>query len=116
MPDSNPPIIIGPLLALLRSRKVLIAISAIITGILISKVPELAAIRTELMTLIIGATLTIIGGTALEDAAKAGRDKAAEPPEEVRELVRELFNEFLDGLVTPPTDSGQPVVPPSDHG
>lgn len=104
--------ILGPLLALLRSRKVLVAISAVVTSIVLSAIPELLPIRDELLTLITTAALVLVGSIAVEDAAKAGRDRAAEPVKPIREEVRELVNEFLDGMVLPPE------VPPAteDHG
>src|SRR5574341_1049753 len=87
--------VIDPLLLALKSRRVMVALAALLIGALTQAVPELAAVRGELLTLVVTLALAIIGGYSIEDAATAGRERAALPPEDIRELVRAV----LDGLV-----------------
>lgn len=111
--------ILGPLAALLRSRKVLIVVAAIITSILVSAVPELLPVRNEILTLVMTGALALVGGITVEDAAKAGRDRAAEPVKTLREEIRELVNELLDEMTAEPEPETPVVIlpaPEEDHG
>lgn len=67
-------------------------------GLLTLAIPELQAVRGELLTLLITLALAIIGGYSLEDAAQAGRERSAVPAEELRELVKGALSEFVDEL------------------
>lgn len=90
--------IVDPLLLALKSRRVIIALSALIVGILIAAVPDLAAVRGELLTLVVALALALIGGYSLEDAAGVGRERAAQPPEDLRETIKEVVSGLLDEL------------------
>ena len=95
--------IIDPLLLALKSRRVLVAILTLIGGVLTLAVPELAAVRDELLTLLLALGLAVIGGYSLEDAARAARDTAAQTPpttseDDLRRLMREVIDGTLDEL------------------
>lgn len=89
--------IIDPLLLMLKSRRVLVALSALFVGIIFTLVPELEALRGELMTLIIALALALIGGYSVEDAAAIARQQS--PPITVKEQVREVVNSVLDSEI-----------------
>ena len=88
--------IIDPLLLALKSRRVLIALSALLVGVLTLAVPEVSAMRGEILTLVITLALALIGGYSIEDAATAGRERAATLPEDFRGLVKDILLELLD--------------------
>src|SRR5690606_24240548 len=83
--------LITPLILLLKSRKVVVSLCALALTLLITIVPDRAPFRAELMTVVTGLALALIGGIAYEDAAKAGRDAAAQPPQTNAELIKLLF-------------------------
>ncbi|MDL1884955.1 hypothetical protein FBR01_15060 [Anaerolineae bacterium CFX8] len=88
--------VIDPLLLALRSRRVMVALSALLVGALTLALPELAAVRGELLTLVITLALAVIGGYSVEDAARAGRERAAQPPEDLRELIKDALAGLVD--------------------
>jgi hypothetical protein len=97
--------IIDPVLLALKSRRVVVALSALIVGLLVLAVPELQPVRGELLTLVITLSLAVIGGYTVEDAAKAGRDRTATPPDDLRDLIKDLLDGMVDELankITPP--------------
>ena len=67
-------------MALLKSRKVIVSLCALLLNLLVTAVPDLAPYRAELMTVITGLALGLIGGIAYEDAARAGHDAGSQPP------------------------------------
>ena len=98
--------VVDPLLLTLKSRRVVVALSALIVGLLVLAVPELEPMRGELLTLVITLSLALIGGYTVEDAAKAGRDRAATPPDDLRDLIKDLLDGMVDELadkITPPS-------------
>jgi hypothetical protein len=97
--------VIDPLLMALKSRRVVVALSALIVGLLVLAIPEIQPVRGELLTLIITLSLALIGGYTVEDAARAGRDRAAAPPDDLRDLIKDLLDGMVDELadkLTPP--------------
>jgi len=88
--------VLGPLLLALKSRRVIVALAALAVGLLLMAVPELEAVRGELLTLLVTLALAVIGGYSLEDAARAGRDRADRPAEETRELLKDALNSLID--------------------
>jgi hypothetical protein len=66
---TNP--ITGPLLALLRSRKFLIAVATLLVDLLIAYVPAFEGVRAELLTVFTVLGTTLIAAIAYEDGAKA---------------------------------------------
>lgn len=100
--------ILSPVLALLKSRKFIVAVVALVINLLIAAAPGLEAFRTELVTVVTGLALALIGGIAYEDGAAIGRDVAALPPKSNDDLIKELFGDFVDTVIT--TASGQTTV------
>jgi hypothetical protein len=97
--------LVDPVMLALKSRRVVVALSALIVGLLVIAVPELQPVRGELLTLVITLALAVIGGYTVEDAAKAGRDRAATPPDDLRDLIKDLLDGMVDELankITPP--------------
>jgi len=89
--------ILDPLLLALKSRRVLIALVTLMVGVIALAVPELTAVRGELLTLLITLALALIGGYSLEDAARAARDGASTPTNaNLQELVKRVLNEWID--------------------
>ncbi len=88
--------LIDPLLLALKSRRVLVALCALVVGLLTLAIPDLQPVRAELMTLLITLALAVIGGYSLEDAARAGRERATLPPEDLRDLVKDVLNDVVN--------------------
>jgi hypothetical protein len=96
--------LVDPLLLALKSRRVVIALSALIVGVLVLAVPELDSVRAELLTLVVTLSLALIGGYTVEDAARAGRERASAPPDDLRELIKEALDSMVDEIA----DKAQP--------
>ena len=92
--------VVGPLALALKSRRVMVALSALLVGLLTLAAPELAAVRGELLALVIALALAVIGGYSLEDAAAAGRDRAAVSEDDVRKLVKDVLDGIVDEIGT----------------
>ena len=103
MPDvQNRRALLDPLRLVLRSRRVVIALCALLVGVLVLAVPPLAALRGELLTLLTALALALIGGFSLEDAARAARESPPAPlptPDDLRPLVRDLLDSVLDEMI-----------------
>ncbi len=89
--------ILDPLLLVLKSRRVLIALAALLVGALLLAFPELEAVRGEMLTLVITLALALIGGYSVEDAAAAARQSPPNPELEaaIREMVSAVLEEVL---------------------
>jgi len=96
MIDTKP--LITPVLLLLKSRKVIVSLCALALNLLVAAVPSLAPFRSELMTVITGLALALIGGISYEDAAKAGRDAASQPTQSDADLIKTLIGEMIDTI------------------
>lgn len=94
--DKQP--LITPLLLLLRSRKFIVSVCALAMNFIVAAAPELAPLRSELMTVITGLALALIGGIAYEDAARAGRDAAVLPPQTNAELLKTMLGDLIDSV------------------
>jgi hypothetical protein len=96
--------IIDPLLLALKSRRVLVALCTLVIGVLVMAVPEIQPVRGELLTLLITLALAVIGGYSLEDAAHAGRDNSAVSSEDLRGLIKDALNDFVNEIGKPPSN------------
>jgi hypothetical protein len=89
--------VITPLLALLRSRKVIISIVSVLVSLAVTHAPELAPVREYLFVLIGTVALALIGGISWEDASAAAKEElprlSEEPYVEVIEFKDILFLE-----------------------
>jgi len=91
--------VIDPLLLALKSRRVLVAIITLIVGAVTMAIPELSAVREELLTLLISMGLAVIGGYTMEDAAREARGRNPDLDDaELKRIVREVFDGLLDEL------------------
>jgi hypothetical protein len=88
--------VVDPILLALKSRRVIVALSTLIVGLLTLAVPDLQSVRGEILTLLITLALAIIGGYSIEDAARAGREQASRPPENLREAVKDVLVGVVD--------------------
>jgi hypothetical protein len=104
-PDSERRPIIDPVLLALKSRRVVVALAALLVGVLCLAVPEVQPVRDELLTLIVALALAVIGGYSLEDAARAGRERASLPPDEMKQLIKEVLNGIVDETNVPPDNT-----------
>lgn len=88
--------LLEPLLLALKSRRVIVALCALLVGVLLLSVPALTPLRAEITTLIVALALAVIAGYSLADAVNAGREHAALPITELRDLIREVIDALLD--------------------
>jgi hypothetical protein len=100
--------VIDPLILALKSRRVLVALCALLIGLLTLAIPDLQPMRAEILTLLITLALAVIGGYSIEDAARAGRERATLPPTDLRDLLKELLTDLVDEATKQPnpTDLG----------
>jgi hypothetical protein len=91
--------VIDPLVLALKSRRVIVALCALIVGLMVMAVPELEAVRGELLTLLLTLALAVIGGYSVEDAARAARQRDPVLDEaDQRHLLREVVESVLDEM------------------
>lgn len=88
--------ILTPVLALLRSRKFIVGVVALLINLLIVAIPNLEAFRDQLMAVVTGLALALIGGIAYEDAAQAGKDATVVAPVTPEESARKLLLDIID--------------------
>jgi hypothetical protein len=101
--------VIDPLLMALKSRRVIVALSALVVSVLVMAEPRLVPIRQEMLTLVVTLSLAIIGGYTVEEAVRAGRERAEIPNEKLRQLIKDLLAELIDELAHDTgTEQGQP--------
>jgi hypothetical protein len=100
--------IIDPIVLALKSRRVIIALSALIVGLLALAIPEVQSVRSEILTLVITLALAVIGGYSIEDAARAGREHATLPENDLRELVKDVLTGLVDEVNVQP-QAGKPT-------
>ena len=89
--------IIDPLLLILKSRRVLIALTSLVVAVLIVNVPQLEAISKELLVVLITLALAIIAGYSVEDAAAIARQTSL--PVNIHEQIREVLDSLLDEVI-----------------
>ncbi len=90
--------LIDPLLLALKSRRVLVALCALLVGLLTLAIPDLKPVHGELMTLLITLALAIIGGYSLEDAARAGRETKDQTPDDLRDLIKDVLIDVVNEI------------------
>lgn len=100
MPQTPVTPVLGPIMAILRSRKFIIALASLLVSLLMLAVPDLAEVRAELLTLLVAFGLALIGGITIEDAAAKGREAAAAPAvppaEAILDLVKAALEAYFD--------------------
>lgn len=96
MLDAKP--IWTPLVLLLKSRKVIVSLCALLMNLLVTALPALEPYRGELMTVITGLALALIGGIAYEDAARTAKEDAARSASTDKELLQALLGDLIDSI------------------
>ncbi len=88
----------------LKSRRMLVALSALGVGLLLMAVPELAPVRGELLVLVITLALVLIGGYRVDDATGLAGDRRAWngatadiAHEALRGLIKQVLLEVIEG-------------------
>jgi len=77
-----------------------VALMALLVGVLTLVVPEMDAVRGELLTLLITLSLAVIGGYSVEDAARTARSTVPGLTEtDLRRLLRDVVIEVLDEML-----------------
>jgi hypothetical protein len=92
--------ILSPIAALLRSRKVMVALVSLLVALIVTWVPQFASVETELITLITVVALALIGSTAWEDTAAikaAANTNASKPADELAKEVAVIVIDELAG-------------------
>lgn len=103
--DTTP--ILSPILALLRSRKVILSVVVFIVAILVQAIPALVPIAGTLTSLLAVILIALISGISVEDAAKyvgSNGYPVAVPTEPLltpEEALRKLINDAIDAKVHP---------------
>jgi hypothetical protein len=89
--------IIDPLLEVMKSRRVLIALASLLVGVILLAVPELSPLRGELLVLVISLSLALIGGYSVEDAVSLAKQqtKPADIKEQIRSVIEAMIEESL---------------------
>lgn len=91
--------VLGPLAALLRSRKVMVALVSLLVAVLVGLVPELEPVQAELILVITVVAAALIGGTAAEDVARLRSEATVKAAQPTDTRVREAVNAVLDELL-----------------
>lgn len=95
------------LLKVLKSRQMVIAASTIVVALLILAIPELKAVREELLTLIITLALAAIGSYTVQDTTERERSLTV-PREELREMVEDVLSDMVDERIHSEEDELSP--------
>lgn len=96
--ESTRRILIDPLLLLLKSRRVLIALTTLVLSLLLTALPELAPLRTELLTILLTLSLTLIGGLTVEDALRIARQPIPAAP--LEDTLKQTLTTLIEELLT----------------
>lgn len=91
--------IIDPILLALKSRRVIVALCTLLVGLLVLAIPDLDAVRGELLVLLLTLALAVIGGYSVEDAARAAREHVQDKTMtdgELRDLLWEVVDEIIN--------------------
>lgn len=116
--------VLTPLIALLKSRKFMVALLTLLFNLLILAIPTLAVYRAELILPALALGMTMIYGISKEDAAKLSGSIINPSPLAIEEQVKNVLNIALDEIlksggsiretsitsINPGTAADQPVV------
>jgi len=91
---------------LLRSKRVWVALAAVLVGWLTLLVPTLEPVHDELVVLIVTVALVVIGGFSIDEATRLAKERGDEAEEHLRQqikgLLAELFEEMMVERKEPP--------------
>lgn len=106
-------IILGPIMALLRSRKFMTAVIGLFVIWLTAQVPSLAAYQAELILAISVIVSVIVGGIAHEDAAAAKAAAIETAAKTSQENLQAAIEAGIDAVLNarPPAEPTAPQTP-----
>ncbi len=87
--------VLSPLQALLKSRKFIVALAAILAYLIVLALPDLKPHQGDIATVLLWLAGLVIGGIALEDAGKA----VGSGPKTFDTAVRQIVTAILDELL-----------------
>lgn len=97
---------LSPLAALLRSRKVMVALVSLLVMLFVAYEPRFEPFAVEMITLITAVALALVGSIAWEDTAaiKAAANESAgkTPAELAKETAVIVIDELIEQGKTPP--------------
>ena len=101
--------LIDPLLEVLKSRRVLIALASLLVGVLLMAAPELYPLRSEMLFLVVSLALALIGGYSVEDAVSLAKQqpKSEDLKAQIRAVIEAMVEESLIELEQEKWRSGQ---------
>ena len=88
------------------SRRVVIALSALLVGLLVIVIPQLEAVRGELLVIVGSLGLALIGGTRRNGKSKETCDASEPFAVDPRDMLRDLIEDALDDE-QPPEQQGR---------
>lgn len=110
--DINTPVL-GPLLGLLKSRRIMFAILTFIVSVLVQYIPELESQADNILNLAAFIALVVVGGLTVTDAAEyvGKRRYETDPPQERSPMAEDNLRELIDAILderanTRPSDQG----------
>ena|SRR5690349_12393569 len=109
VPEPTP--VISPLLALLRSRKFIAAVLALLSSAFFYAFPQFEAFREPAVVLIGMFAFVLIGGIAYEDGKREATEISIEPVETPEKDLRDLIEVVLDELLTKQAEERRNVPP-----
>ena len=87
------------LVSVFLSRRVITALAAVLVGVITLLVPQVQAIRDELLIRIVPVSLALIGGSSLDEPPRIGKERAGQDEEQLRELIKELLTELFEEMM-----------------
>lgn len=91
-------VLIDPLLMVLKSRRVIIALVSLLVGMLVLAVPQLEALHSELLVLVVSLALALIGGMSVEDAVIAAKQSTSDAS--IRQQIDEAVDAIIDEMLS----------------
>lgn len=94
----NRRVLIDPILLVLKSRRVIIALVSLLLSAIVLAVPSLEPLHSDLLVLVTSLALILIGGLSVEDAVIASKHGANDAS--IREQIDRAVLVILDEMLT----------------
>jgi len=95
----NTNILIQPITKLLKSKRFIVFVIALVANVLVARFPELGSFRNEIIYMVTSLALVLIGGYSLEDAVTAYKAEAPLVPATQEEIVKGIADEIVKEIV-----------------
>lgn len=95
---ANRRVLIDPILMVLKSRRVIIALVSLLVGMLVLAVPQLESLHNELLVLVVSLALALIGGLSVEDAVIAAKQSTSDAS--IRQQIDEAVDAIIDEMLS----------------